>query len=286
MASASMKWARLLNNHKDIPQIFQKSLSQILDETNTLPSIIYAPQDMWRKRNINDKLLFIYKNLVYSLESVENSILIACHPFENIIRIEHGKILLYSWIRIVSVIDNNIVSSIIEYNTVVESFFKEIMKTIRDSIINTRIKTISSDNRNSFYSTEDLTCRLQNYTDNCLLPSQKVISAVFQPAIFENSWFITKNLLMPNQLAILTDEEFIIYKEEYENADISKFGGVWTYIPLNQIRDLERIPDTSSNLIQLCIRLNGSQKVILLYPLKRGDDVSKLISYINAQRRK
>ncbi len=283
MPSASMEWARLIEEIKDIPEIFKHCLSQILGEAAALPYLIYAPQDTWRKRVIYDKLLFIHNKQAYILENVDGRIVTVCHPFEHIINIEHGKILLYSWIRIESVIDNNIISSIVEYNTVLEPLFKEILGTIRDAIANTKVNFI--DTHDSFYSIKDLTCRLENYTSTSLLPNQKVMGAMFQPALYKSSWFISKQILIPNQLIILTHEEFIIYKEEFEKADIRKFGGVWLYLPVNKIREIECTPDTSANLVDLSIRLNGSKRITLTYPLKRSDDVRALISHMHAQMR-
>ncbi|MBB6216199.1 hypothetical protein HNQ80_002298 [Anaerosolibacter carboniphilus] len=285
MPSASLQWARLINDKKDIPEIFTSCLSQILGDAITLPYLIYAPQDTWRGQTIHDKLLFTHNNNAYILENSNGSIMVFCHAFEDIITIEHGKILLYSWIRIESMIDDKVIHSIFQYNTVVESFFKEIMQTIRNSIVSKKIKANPNDKHGNFFSIEDLTCRLENYTKSCLLPYQKVASAVFQPAIFKRSWLISKDLLIPNQLLILTSEELIIYKEEFEKADISKFGGIWSYIPLNKIRSLERIVDTSASLIVLSIQFYGSKKINLSYPLTRSDDVSSLISQINAHIR-
>ena len=279
--SSSITWARVIEEVKDIPEYFMKSVQNRIGHQADFPYMVYVPENTWRGRTAPDQLLFIHEEKIYILEATGDEAVILCYPFKDITCMQHGKILLYSWITIEAQTQNIVQSTMIEYNTVVQEYFLHIINTCRQTIIKNDLKKQIKNSGESVYSISELICRWENYISSSILPGQEVDSAIFQPTIYKKTWLSARQIIVPSHLCILTQEELIIYGEEFEQEDTSRFGGIWMYIPLHKISTIRRIANNTLDQISIAVTLQDAKKIILIYALQKEKEVELFISRVN-----
>jgi len=92
--------------------------------------------------------------------------------------------------------------------------------------------------------------------------------------IFGKTCFRT---ISPTQMAILTDRELIIIREEKRGSERDKYGGIWDYIPLKKIVSLSLI-EKDNNLLMLHIQLPESNHLELLYQASAKDEIKRFMT--------
>ncbi|MTI58340.1 hypothetical protein [Geosporobacter ferrireducens] len=263
MPSDMFKWARRIEGFEDIPNHF-KEYFQVFVKDDGLPYTILAPEHRWGRRKANEKMICIHEKYISYLERNNHKIVHKVYPLEDIIQIEHGKILLYSWIKISACIDNALDCFIVEYNTVTEFLFAEVITIIRTSI-GTLNELLYKKEKSDIDKIELLEYKFKNYARYCLLPESEVIGLVFQQKIKKRCLgFLHKNI-SPTHLVMLTNKELIIIKEDDKmTKSTSAYCQIYNYIPLNKIKMLTVNRD-SGTMIMLRIQLINETRVQIKY---------------------
>lgn len=136
MKSDMDSWARLIKTYDMMPDDFKGFLNDNISTYDPFPYVIYAPADRWGARKTNPKLLCLCDNKLFIFEKTKTDMISHCFLFEDIIDIEKGSVLLYSWIKITGKPNGILLSPIIEFNTVVDYLFKPIIEILRKKIPN------------------------------------------------------------------------------------------------------------------------------------------------------
>ena len=102
-----------------------------------------------------------------------------------------------------------------------------------------------------------------------VLPGESVASIILQPeirtkvfAVLDKTWLRT---VFPAYLMVLTDSEWIIISEEntgFWNQE-TRYGGIWSYIPLNKITSVSLVRK-DDDLLTLYIHLPEDDHADLL----------------------
>lgn len=270
MPSTTALWARPIQSFAEIPQPFKEFIPQ----SELLPYIIYSPADNWAQRQTNAKITCMYQDKVVLLELIENKVNVICYWLKDIHYIEQGTMLLYSWIGIHGLVDGTLVISIIEYNSVVTSYFYPIVKAIRQILPTT--ETIS-DKRDlsKLQFLERCNYKFYNYSQESIMPGEKIVAAVYQPAIYEKFMILFTRIVTLAHLTILTDKELIIIKDEelieVTNKSNVKNGGVWAYIPLHKILTITLDGNVRKDLLTLVISVKNDDISLHFSSLKQLD---------------
>ena len=76
----------------------------------------------------------ILADRIYIAEKFKKQLQTTCFLFQDINYLETGTLLLHSWLEINGLVDGKLTVIKVEYNTVVEALFKQIIATIRSTI--------------------------------------------------------------------------------------------------------------------------------------------------------
>jgi len=269
MPSTTASWARTITSYEGIPQVFAEFVPQM----EPFQYIIYSPPDRWGDRQANSKLTCMYQDRIVVLEVINNKASEACYWFKDINYIEQGTMLLYSWIGIHGMIDGKLSTSIVEYNAVVAHLFNRIVKTIRQ----VHLMPDNRDDDRELSKLEflnKLNYKFFNYSRESILPGEKIIDTVYQPAMYEKFLIVLKKIVTLAHLIILTDKEIIIIKDD-ELVKIKKrydfkHGGVWAYIPLDKI-------------INMTITVNEKKGLLIFVLSVKEEAISLLFSALEQQ---
>lgn len=274
MRSDMDSWARKVKSIKDIPDYFKDAFTPHISSLSSFPYTIYCPPDKWGKRRTNPKLICVLDNEILFLEKLKDEIKAIRYKFEDIISIEEGNILLYSWIKIKGITDNVLETSLAEFNTVVEEIFAHVVEMLRKSINNIG-GSLSSKELDKFNYLQSLSYKYMNYGRSSVSGNEQVVQIIYQPGIFVRFLKFFKRIISSEFLAILTDKELIILKDQdiEKHGKGDKYGCISTYCPLNKIIDVTLKNNEENNTIALLISLNSGEYISFPFSASKVNEI-------------
>jgi hypothetical protein len=126
-----------------------------------------------------------------------------------------------------------------------------------------------------------------NYAKRSLLPGEQVAHFILQPEVrvevlrlLGNSLF--RRLSNPH-LTILTDRELILVQDGdgKRSGGSAKYGGVWSYIPLDKIMSISTA-DAQNDLLTMSIHLPGDDGIESMFSVSNRGEVDTLLSRFEA----
>jgi hypothetical protein len=86
-------------------------------------------------------------------------------------------------------------------------------------------------------------------------------------------------------LSILTDRELIIIKEDPEKwaGNDTRYGGIWTYIPLNKITAVS-LGERDPNTLTLSIHLPQNDEVSSIFALANRSELEQFVGQLEKMR--
>jgi hypothetical protein len=258
-------WARRLRSYEEIPHEFQPAFPK--DEDH-FPYTLLIPEDrlsLFRKRN--KKTLCVYEDRFLLLEALRNEIQTSSNMFTDVLYLERGKILLYSWLKIVTPSD----TLMIRFNTTNEYLFDPVLEQVRQGMSNSHPHDAALNGNEQELSKFDYLIKVNfkymNYGRKSIRPDDPVIGIVYEPERCIQEFRLFNRTLFrryaTDHLSILTEKELILIKED-KRVRIdkeSKHGGVFTYIPRRQIRDVSFISDPRNSHCTMEITLSENTRL-------------------------
>lgn len=240
-------WARIIKEYDDIPEYFKEKYIEETGQRDILPYMIYSPLDRWGSRYTNERLTCLLEDKITVIEKIENGVTAVSYMPQNINYLRRRSILLHSWLSIAGVAGNKTAITTIEYNTVVKELFIPIINFLRPLPDLKGKPDGSSTGLESFDCFKELEYRFRQYARECIAPGEEVLAMCFQPVIYEKRRRFIKKMLSNSHLSILTGREWIFINEgELISAKSQKYEDIYTFIPLDKIRDVavDKLDDT------------------------------------------
>ena len=231
MTSDTPLWARQIQSREEIPGKFMTYMDSFAVSQSELPLIISMPAHPNEDKVALDKLMYLYNDALYLYEEMDDkSVKSTFIKFEDIYYVEHGKVLLYSWLTLRGKgIENEIK---LDFNTVMEPLFKEVLNSIRDH------HKARFQNKELFAARpvdmSSLEYKFQNYINDSSAHKVQPFGYVYQQEYKDAS-----SRKVYNHLTMLTQNELIFIKEIPDTRNPSKFCSVWIFIPIYKIDSLD-----------------------------------------------
>jgi hypothetical protein len=275
-------WAQLLSSYAEVPEQFRAAFPE---PVTSFPYTVLIPGDPFSYvQRRHEKLVCLYGDHLDILETVGERANVRSYPFHEILYLKQGRILLNSWMTIAT----RSGLATVAFNTVNVHHFEPIMQKIRQGMI--QGQSGNGHGRQEPTGLEYLSTlnyKFMNYGRQSIRADETVVKAVYQPdrcvktlawvnsIMFRQSTkgyltsfanyaktlhLFTKprvSLYAPSHLSILTDQELILIKEgkrikmEQENL----YGGVTTYIPLQNIQDISFAADSERSRCIMTVML-------------------------------
>jgi hypothetical protein len=287
MPSEMDSWAREIKSYQEVPEEFKKVLASFETGQSRFPYTLYAPPDKWGlRKKTHAKLIVIFDHKILFAEKVKNGIVTQEFEFENVNYIERGTLLLYSWIRIVGMIDNNIFNVVIEFNSVVKHLFEQIIKSLRISLNNIALRENAPFEAESqkFDYLMKIDYKYMNYSRDSIIPGERVCSIIYQPVVSKKDFiFFTTIKIFPCSLVLTENELIVIHDEERQSK--SRYGGIWTYIPIRKIIDLKLDVDSKTNDTNLNLSLLGNDALHFKFSAVEAELKKFMDEFFKARKR-
>jgi hypothetical protein len=259
-------WARRLRSYEEIPQEFQPAFPEYQDD---FPYTLLIPEDrlsLFRKRN--KKIMCVYEDRFVLLEALRNEIKTSSSMFTDVLYLERGKILLYSWLKIVTPSG----TLLTRFNTTNEYLFDPVIEKARQGMSDSLPSDIAlgenEQELSKFNHLRSVNFKYMSYGRNSIRPNDSVIGIAYQPErcirefkLFDRTLF---RRYATDHLSILTEKELILIKEDkrVKTDRDSTYGGVFTFIPRRQIHDISFVSSPENSHCTMDITLPGNTHLV------------------------
>lgn len=280
---ATITWSRVIGTFETLPDIYQPFFRQLQKRINgEFPYLVFTPTTEKSIRKTPEQLICTANGTLYIIDNTDNNLNITAFPLSQIIFVEVGTILLFSWLTIHGITTEGLEQSkSIEFNSVSYPHFIPIVNQVRGVQKETDIPTYDVE-KHKFDFLIPSNYKFLNYARKSLMGDEEVQKILWEPEIREQ-WFArfglpfyrTKSF---NHLSILTDREYILIREDDLTHSIREnhYGGIWQYIPLQKLRSLNFIENDGENFI-LQISLQGNTVIPLTF---RNENLAKVEDFI------
>lgn len=250
-------WARRVESIEEILSEFQSAFPDYADQ---FPYTIYLPEDRFSisfKRN--KTIICLLDDHFVLMELARNEIQIASSKYEDVSYLERGRILLYSWLAMLT--PSGLLS--FRFNTTHDELFAPIVEKMRDGMSAAAVAPngVAEPDLSGFDYLRKVNVKYFNYGKRSIRPDDSVISILYQPErCLQEINLFNRNLFRrysTDHLSVLTDQELILIKEENKTrTGKDKFyGAVFTYIPRCKIDDITFVPGPEGSLCTMEIML-------------------------------
>lgn len=267
---ARLSWARKVESRDELPPVYQGFMDTLLKSEPVFPYAVLTPTYAGFLHRETEKLVFCLNDYLWLIERHRNELIPRKYRLADIHSVELGVILLDGWLKFSGLMDGALVASRLRFNSVTDRLFMPFVERLRPSLTSRPDWNLDVE-RDKFDYLMNIDYKFMNYARRSLMPGETVLCPVLQPeirarivALFGHALYRTVSLA---QIHILTDAEWIIIRDD-EHApashDRSRYGGVWTYLPLSKIETVT-VTARDRNLLDVSIRLPHDDQLTAIF---------------------
>lgn len=235
-------WPRAISSYDEIPSGF---LAAFPGEDAGFPYTVLIPEGELSlfQNAVNPQMLCLYNDRLVNLEAIQGEVQITEYALKSITSVEHGRVLLNSWLTIHSASRSKTLS----FSSSVEQVFSPIIKALRATVDapeadGAAAKTQEEVTKLGYLWKRNI--KYFNYAKQSLAPGATIQASVYQEDISLSKLnFFNKPIFssyLSGHLAVLTDRELVFIKESEEIREThdTSYGGVFSYIPVENIKSV------------------------------------------------
>jgi hypothetical protein len=231
-------WEVLIDSHVKLPEFFKMVFKNINVAEETFPYTVYLPKDKNPFTKRNDTIVSIFNEKLHIYEKVNDAINEVMFNFKDIDCIERGCVLLHSWLKITGLSEGKLISYKMDFNTVTEKLFIDLVNLIRFSKREYN-RLIDTEELSKLDYINKMNYKIYSYSIESLTKGEKIVCSIFQSEIFKRINRFSKRKLSPNYSIILTDKELIVVKEEQSKSKTREnYGVVFSFLPIENINKI------------------------------------------------
>ncbi len=274
-------WAVEIKSPDDIPRAFKESFMSFVPKGKGMPYTVYSPPYKSNGIKTNSKLMFTWEDTIVVLTKNKSDIEAVAFQFSEVDHIEHGSLLLTSWIRLEGIgMNHKRTSVLVGFATVMDYLFLKFIYLLRDSYLLENQINVESEKSKFTYLIHD-NFKFMNYAKQSIHGGETVLSNIYEPTIdlmhIELFGRVLYQRISPAYLLILTDQEVILIKDP-DSKRLSDYGATWTYLPLPLIQAMGLSYRDEKGYFSLMITLQSGEVIELLY---RESNQTKMEEFMN-----
>jgi len=272
-------WAIKIEEEASIPENFQEMMKRIILELEAFPYTIFAPKNEKTGKPNQDTLLVMTEETIFVLEDQRGKISTASFLMKEIQMVQMGTVLLESWISIWGKSAGEYISCILYFDTVLEELFEEVLHKVRSMAL--QLSSVSEkEGTKELDYLKEISEKFYNYGQMSLLPGQEVRNSAYQPMAYVGKSKNSAELQTAPHLMILTEKEVILIEEakQEQKSTSQKYSGVWSYVPIPQISNIEE--QMEGEWMKLKLFCQGQQPKEIVYDPKNKQDAQMLVTEI------
>ncbi len=273
-------WAKHIESYTDLPDVYKAFFDSKLANGERFPYVVLTPSHERFIHKTFEKLICDFGQEICVLERHGNTFETQCYPLEKIGYIEFRTALLASSLKICGMTNRGpCASSTLIFNSVTDYLFTPILKSARLAPSYSR-RVLPNLQTDPFDHLVKVNYKFMNLAKHSLLGEETVVLSILQPEMRENLLtFLGKSFyktIAPTQMVILTDRELITIREDITRRREDRYGGIWDFIPLQNITKLS-LSEIEQGLLVFSIQLAGKECFESIFQAFRRDEIRQLI---------
>ena len=277
---AMSSWATRIASYAEIPDIYKSFFEPFSKSDKAFPYTVLTPSQERFIHKQSEKLISTIGHVIYVLERSGSAFKTHCYPIDEISYVEFETALLASSFKICGMTSQGFhTSTTLIFNSITDYLFKPILK---------RARLITKESEGADQSSElekfdrliKVNYKFMSFAKRSLLGGEKVIQYILQPEIRESMLtFLRKpyyRTISPIHMCILTERELIVIQESAAQRKEDRYGGIWNYIPVDQIKSLS-VSKKTDNLLVLTLQLPQNTFFEFLFQVSAKEEINRLL---------
>jgi hypothetical protein len=242
------RFAYDLQSLEDLDPNVRAQVDKIVDHDETPERIIVAPPQRGLFKDIKGIRRFFSSTkwrlspewvlivtpkrmILVSITGAGEHLNVSATPIHEILYMELGAILLYSWSKWIWLENNQIRTEAIYYNTVSERIFLE-TKDYLSSLLNHNPVKLDADNQADLDSLPYKFRRI--IRERLLMQEERVVAAVFRSPEWTTRYGLIKKQTVPAASLVMTNYHLLFVQEEH-NSSSDKYSFIARYWPISLV---------------------------------------------------
>lgn len=233
------------------------------------PYCVFIPGFVSNGITYNAVLMILDEQALTVLEHQQDTLRTTRMPIQDIIFLERGCVLLYSWLDLKANVNGTLTDCRIEFNSAREDLMQPIIDSIRDAY--NPPTEIPGDSRESISFLKETDLRFYNYAGLSLLPGRSIEKVIYQPEITQPLMHLFRKSVQDAHVTLIGPNEFIDIEEagRVEAAGTRSQGAVWRYIPRKAIHGSALTEGTEPNTVELQLEEEAGYSTAFVYTAER-----------------
>ena len=278
----SDRFLKSYNTVQELPQEFANPIAAKV-KNDDVQKVLWIPpyeypivRTFWRfslpfqwKKTPPRALVFTTGSLILAEQDEQNHIYVYVIPYGLLFHTEIAINLLYAYIFISWSEGSELISRRIEFNAVGEYSMRRQLDSLRVEHSTPIVKDVPDDGHHNIFvadpESKPVPLKFSNYLIYSLVSEEKVIAAVYQPAIRKGkNWF--NGILYPRRLVALTNRHIIIIEEDHSVG--ANYSVITRFYPLIKVERLDFVTDQDDLIHLKIIETNNGCKEEVSIPLQ------------------
>ena len=284
----SESWAQAIASCQDLPATYKPFFDALpAVEKTPFPYAALTPTFKGHRQQETEKLVCRIGASLWVLEKIGDRLSSTCFPLADICYVEHGMILLHSWITIHGMSTNgDLTSSTLKFNSITDHVMAPLVECMRPSPTRSGITGAGRDSSQFEYLAQQ-SFKFRSYAESTVRPGDSVVQTILQPEIRSKLAGLplvsASRALAPAHLTILTDCELIDIRDDIGQRWLNgrPHGGIWTYVPLNKILSIS-LGGGKKDTLLLSFWLPGKQHFDSVFGASARTELQSLLEHVNA----
>lgn len=280
-------WARLVRSAEELPEIYRPFIES-LPAGSAFPYAVLTPTFAGFLRREPEKLVCSVGEDLYVVEKSKGELITTRYASAAIYYLEAGAVLLNDWLQIRGRTSaGTFATTRFKFNAVTERLFTPFVEMIRGTA-NSATGIDRDAELKKFDVVDLLSFKFKNYARRSLLLGERFDAVISQPEIRKTVLKVLghsfQRTIAMSHLLLLTDHELIIIHDDPESprsADDTRYGGVWNYLPLNQIAGVDQT-EQETGLLALTVRLPHADHVEVLFQPDRRAELERFVTQLKS----
>ncbi|MDR3577883.1 MAG: hypothetical protein P4L50_28805 [Anaerolineaceae bacterium] len=208
-------------------------------------------------------------------------------PFENILSLQCGTILLFSWIEFRTIDEGSLRRTRIYYNTVSSRIFEALSASLRGSMhaMHGKNGLAASSTQDNQQILDPLSYKFKNLIGlYLLLPDEGIRSLIFRPAMWNRTMGFFQRQTAANLAVVSSQSYFMLAEENLDQAKVN-YGMIYSYFPMRFVKSVSVGVEEGRLQLVVCVQNQQvGQELRIDFPAEREKELRAFAGQFDQQQ--
>jgi len=271
-------WSRRIRDESAIPESFADAFRALDVSGPPFPDVLFSPTFRF-DRYLEPATLLVHRgDLLACVSWRDGTAQTQRLSLRDVYFAERGTELLHSWICFRADGPSGLASVRADFNSVGLDLYLPLLHEFRRGLY-PAAPGADQDISRPFEYLAGVNFKFMNLAQSSLEPGADVLHSLLQKAVRFKVLGLFERVVVPGSMAIATQRELILIREA-EAKDAEQYGGIWTYLPLDQISRIEVFPHEGGGRLLMDVVLPEGESIRSEFELSKFRELRALLDCV------